>query len=146
MKPGREGMIYVALLVLVLVLSVLGFAFVCRTETARSSLAADGNETRARYLADSAANHAMWRVLNQSDFPEGKDERCTHMIGSGRYAYRVVRGAAGAPAVIHAEGAAGDSVVRQSYAFHMLPEGARLRAIGQPDNGSIQAPAGQPRP
>lgn len=64
---SRSGMAYVAVLLLALLLSSLGltFIFTVRTQT----LAATGrlDAIQAAYLAESAANHALWRVLNEDD-------------------------------------------------------------------------------
>jgi len=61
---NRSGMAYVLVLLLVLLVSSLGFAFAFGVRT--HTLAATGRRDalQAAYLAESAANHAMWRLLN----------------------------------------------------------------------------------
>ncbi|MGD8834097.1 MAG: hypothetical protein PVJ19_04130, partial [Desulfobacteraceae bacterium] len=71
---NQAGMGYVALLGLLAVVSTLALAFVhmVGVETA-------ANQTRIRhaqsdYLARSAANHALWRLLNEPDFAPPVDQ------------------------------------------------------------------------
>ena len=62
----QSGMAYVAILILLAILSTLGFAFLFKVGTLTSATETRGTSMQAHYLAEAAANHAMWRLLNDS--------------------------------------------------------------------------------
>jgi hypothetical protein len=61
----RAGMAYMAVLCLTLVLGCLGLAFVYTLRTQAMSLGGRLQAMQAGYLAESAANRAIWRLLNE---------------------------------------------------------------------------------
>ena len=63
---AKEGMAYLGILLLVLLLTVTALTFVV-TVRVSSMAATDRLESvQAGYLAESAANHALWRLLNEA--------------------------------------------------------------------------------
>jgi hypothetical protein len=65
---SESGMAYVAILILLAILSTLGFAFLFKVGTLTSATETRGTSMQAHYLAEAAANHAMWRLLHESAF------------------------------------------------------------------------------
>lgn len=63
-KHSESGMAYVAILVLVAIMSTLGLAFLHKAATQTSATSVRLAGMQADYLAEAAANHAMWRLLN----------------------------------------------------------------------------------
>lgn len=60
-------MAYAGVLMLVLLLSVMGSAFLFSAHTQTVAATGGWDALQAEYLAESAANHAMWRMLNQEE-------------------------------------------------------------------------------
>jgi hypothetical protein len=112
---------YVALLGLLALVSTMALAFVhtVGVETA-------ANRTRIRhaqsdYLAHSAANHALWRLLNEPDFMPAADQYQMHGLAGGRYGYKVRRPGATTFGTIAAVGAVEGVATRQSYVPYIIP-------------------------
>jgi hypothetical protein len=61
----QSGMAYVALLILLAIISTLGFAFLFKVGTLTSATMTRSTGMQAHYLAEAAVNHAMWRLLNE---------------------------------------------------------------------------------
>ena len=57
-----SGMAYLAILILLAFLSTMAFAFLFKTATFTSATMSRSNGLRAEYLAEAAANHALWRL------------------------------------------------------------------------------------
>ncbi len=75
-KRSEAGMAYVVLLVLLAIMSALGFSFLFKVGVGNSATETRGTGMQAHYLAESAANHAIWRMLKQTTF--AVDFRVTH--------------------------------------------------------------------
>jgi hypothetical protein len=75
-KRSEAGMAYVVLLVLLAIMSALGFSFLFKVGVGNSATETRGAGMQAHYLAESAANHAIWRMLKQSSL--AVDLRVTH--------------------------------------------------------------------
>lgn len=118
---SRDGMAYIAILLLVLVLTSLGFAFLHQVSTQRAVSATRLPGMQAAYLAESAANHAMWLLLNDETFPEEDTKYYMHDMGTGRYGYKVRRHTDTTFATIATVGALGESVAQQSYVLYIPP-------------------------
>jgi hypothetical protein len=81
----QSGMAYLGVLTIVLLLTLTGLAFILTVRV--SSMATEGrlDAIQAGYLAESAANHAFWRLLNEA--PETRhivsnsDDARQHAIG-----------------------------------------------------------------
>jgi len=117
-------MAYVVVLLLVLLLTSLGLTFIHQVSTQRAATTGRLPGMQAEYLAESAANHAMWRLLNEPAFPAATDKYYMHSLAGGRYGYKVRRHTATTFATIATVGAMGDSVVRQSYVLYVKPSSA----------------------
>jgi hypothetical protein len=61
------GIAYLTMLFLLTIMSVLGLTFLSMARTEISITATRGQGMQAQYLAEAAANHAMWRLLNDTD-------------------------------------------------------------------------------
>ena len=68
----EKGLAYVAILILVAIMSTLGLSFLHMTVTGMRVALNRGEYIQADYLAETAVNHAMWRLLNEPGFPEKK--------------------------------------------------------------------------
>ncbi|MGD8835860.1 MAG: hypothetical protein PVJ19_13030, partial [Desulfobacteraceae bacterium] len=119
---SQSGIGYVALLGLLALVSTLALAFVHSV-----GVESAGNQSRIRqaqsdYLAQSAANHALWRLLNEPDFVPEADQYQMHSLAGGRYGYKVRRPGAATFPTVSAVGAMDGSVIRQSYVPYIIPE------------------------
>jgi sugar lactone lactonase YvrE len=112
-------MAYVAILVLLAVISTLAFTLLFKAGTGMLATMTRGNSMQAHYLAESAANHAMWRLLNESEFPADPDKYYMHSLGSGRYGYKVHRHTDTTFATVATVGSVGKNVVQQSYVLYI---------------------------
>jgi very-short-patch-repair endonuclease len=83
----ESGLAYVAILILLAVMSALGFAFIFKVGTQTTATMTRGNSMQAHYLAESAANHAMWRLLNEPGFPASETTYYMHPLAGGRYGF-----------------------------------------------------------
>ncbi len=119
---SQSGMAYMAILILLAILSTLTFSFLFKVGTQTSATMTRGNSMQAHYLAESAANHAMWRLLNESDFPASETTYYMHSLASGRYGYKVRRHTDTTFATVATVGAIGENVVQQSYVLYVIPE------------------------
>jgi hypothetical protein len=117
----RSGFAYVAVLLFVAVLSVLGLSFLSRGGIGTSATLGRGVEMQAEYLAEAAANDAMWRLLNDPAFPAAEDRYYMSSLGAGRYGYMVRRHTGTTFATVSALGAVGDCVVSRSYVLDVKP-------------------------
>ncbi|PCJ55998.1 MAG: hypothetical protein COA73_13125 [Candidatus Hydrogenedentota bacterium] len=117
----RAGFAYVAILVLILMMTSLGIAFSLKVGVHSSATAKRTDHLEASYLAEAAANHAMWRLLNETSFPVDPTKYDMHSEGSGRYGYKVRRHTSTTFATVATVGAVGDAVVYQSYVLNIPP-------------------------
>jgi hypothetical protein len=117
----ESGLAYVAILILLAVMSALGFAFIFKVGTQTTATMTRGNSMQAHYLAESAANHAMWRLLNEPGFPASETTYYMHPLAGGRYGYKVRRHTDTTFATVATVGAIGENVVEQSYVLHVKP-------------------------
>ncbi|MCP4276038.1 MAG: hypothetical protein GY779_06775, partial [Gammaproteobacteria bacterium] len=62
---NESGIGYVMILFILVLLSSLSLAFIAKVGTEISVIMNRGNDMQAEYLAESAANHALWRLLNE---------------------------------------------------------------------------------
>ena len=120
-KKDEKGMTLVVVLLLMAILTSLGMAFLHKAHTQTAATMTRGDGIQAQYLAESAANHAMWRLLNEPGFPAAEDTYYMHSLAGGRYGYKVRRHTATTFATIASVGAVGDNVVHQSHVLYVLP-------------------------
>ena len=64
----EKGLAYVAILILVAIMSTLGLSFLYKAATLSKATSNRLPGMEAEYLAESAANHAMWGLLNVPGF------------------------------------------------------------------------------
>jgi hypothetical protein len=118
---SQSGMAYMAILVLLAILSTLAFSFLFKTGTQTQATQTRGQSMQAHYLAESAANHALWGLLNQPGFAPASDVYYMHSLGNGRYGYKVRKPTETTFATVATVGAVGDNVVNQSYVQYIIP-------------------------
>lgn len=114
-RPGSTGSSYVAILVLVAVLSSGALTMLSRTGIDLAAAMGRRNTIKATYLARSAVNHAMWRLFNETNFPADESTYYMHDFGDGRYGYMVRRHTNTTFATVATIGIVGESIVEQSY-------------------------------
>ncbi len=118
---SESGVAYIVILFILIILSLLSLAFLQKVGTETSATMNRGINMQAHYLAESAANHALWRLLNEPSFPVSETTYYMHTLGQGRYGYKVRRHTDTTFATIATVGAIGESVVNQSYVLHVKP-------------------------
>ena len=129
------GMAYVAILVLLAIISTLAFTLLFKAGTGMLATMTRGNSMQAHYLAESAANHAMWQLLNDSDFPAAEDRYYMHTLGNGRYGYKVRRHTNTTFATVATVGAVGKNVVQQSYVLYVFRQ---MTYIADTENNRVR--------
>lgn len=117
----EAGLAYVAILLLVAIMSTLGLTFLAKSRILSSATANHADGMQAEYLAEAAANHALWRLLNESDFPADESTYYMHTFQGGRYGYKVRRHTDTTFATVATVGAFGENVDNQSYVLHVKP-------------------------
>ena len=134
-RPGASeaGIAYVAILFLLVVLVTLGLTFMLEAGTRVSAMAGRAEAMQAHYLAEAAANHAVWRLLNEPGFPMAEDVYYMHSLAGGRYGYKVKRPTATTFAATATVGVSGQTVARQSYVQY-IPSRNIMTAYGQNAN------------
>jgi hypothetical protein len=119
-RSREAGSAYVVVLVVVAVLSAFALSFVTQTGVRVSAGVDRTEDAQAAYLAEAAANHAMWRILHEPGFPADENVYSMHGFGGGRYGYRVRPPTPTTFATIATVGAVGDAVVRQSWGEYVV--------------------------
>ena len=76
---------------------------------------------QAHYLAEAAANHALWRLLNDPGFTVTSDTYYMHSLGGGRYGYKVRKPTPTTFGTVATVGAVGDITTQQSYVQYIIP-------------------------
>ena len=103
-------------------MSTLALAVLFKTGTLTSATANRLAGMQANYLAESAANHALWRLLNDPGFPADETVYYMHDLGGGRYGYKVRKPTRTTFATVATVGAAGAAETRQSYVQYLKPD------------------------
>ena len=65
-RTKEAGMAYVVLLALMAIMATLGLSFAFKVGIQTSATESRSDGMQAQYLAEAAANHAMWRLLNDT--------------------------------------------------------------------------------
>ena len=118
----KEGIAYAMVLFLLAIIAATGLAFLYRVGARTSATASRVASMQALYLAESAADHARWRLLNEPGFPQSENVYYMHSLGEGRYGYNVKKPTTTTFAAIATVGAMGESVANQSYVPYIIPE------------------------
>jgi len=116
---SRAGVAFAAILIMVLLLWVLGMGFYLSLQTRLVTTTSRDQALQAEYLAESAAHHAMWRLINESNFPPSETKYYMHDLAGGRYGYRTRRHTETTFAAVSTVGAIGNQVVHQSYVLNI---------------------------
>jgi hypothetical protein len=114
-RRKEAGLTYAFILFLMAIMSSLGLSFIFMVGAKTSATMNRSISIQAQYLAESAANHAMWRLLNEPGFPAAENVYYMHSLGKGRYGYKVRKPTPTTFATVATVGAAGEMVVKQSY-------------------------------
>jgi len=120
-SSSQSGMAYMAILILLAILSTLGFGFIFKVGTQTSATMTRGQSMQAHYFAETAANHALWGLLNQPGFAPASDIYYMHSLANGRYGYKVRKPTETTFATIATVGGFGNNVVNQSYVQYIIP-------------------------
>jgi hypothetical protein len=134
---SQAGLAYVAILLLLTVLSTMAMAFLFKVGIETAATETRGKSMQVDYLAESAANHALWRLLNEPGFNPAADTYSMHSLGNGRYGYKVRMPTETTFATVATVGAVGDSVAHQSYVQYIIPSNVLL-AYGRTTTPAIQ--------
>ncbi len=118
---SQAGLGYVAILVLLAILSTMGLAFIYKVGLMSSITLNRRTSMQSHYLAESAANHALWNLLNNPEFAPESDKYYMHSLGDGRYGYKVRKPTETTFATAATVGAMGDIVTQQSYVQYIIP-------------------------
>ena len=120
-KNSETGLSYLTILFLLAILSALGLVFIQKANISTSAAVTRGESMQAHYLAESAANHALWRLLNEPSFPADQNTYYKHSLAGGRYGYKVRRHTKTTFATVATVGIFGDHVIHQSYVMYIKP-------------------------
>ena len=118
---GEKGFAFIIVLFILMIGSAVSLAFLQKAGIGTSATVTRATGMQAGYLAESAANHALWRLLKENNFPAATDKYYMHSFAGGRYGYKVRRHTSTKFATIATVGALGDTVVRQSYVLWVKP-------------------------
>ena len=119
-KNKKEaGLALIWVLMVVAVTSALSLAYLQKVSIGISTTGTRSDSIQAQYLAEAAANHALWRLLNQETFPVASDVYYMHSLGNGRYGYKVRRHTNTTFATVAVVGGVKDTVVHQSYVIYV---------------------------
>jgi hypothetical protein len=132
------GVAYLAILLILALLSTLGLTFLARVQVGGMAVAGHDAVVQAEYLAEAAANHAMWRLLNENDFPASTNVYTMHALGAGRYGYKVRRHTINTFATVATIGVVGESTVAQSYVLYVAGTKVENLYIVDTDNHRIR--------
>lgn len=118
---NRAGFAYAAVLILVTIIMVMALTFISRVGVEAAAAMSSRKTTQADYLARAAANHAMYLLLNDLNFPVNEDRYYMHDLGPGRYGYMVRRHTSTTFAAVACMGIVGDTVIKRSYVLYVKP-------------------------
>ena len=141
------GFALIWVLFVVAIISALSLAFLHKVSIGTAATVTRGNAMQAHYLARAAANHALWRLLNEPGFPASESVYYMHDLGSGRYGYKVRQPTLTKFGTVATVGGAGTTVTKQSYVHNTLSPTTSSppmagRRIRYPSTGGSSAPPG----
>lgn len=130
-RCGRErGIAYVAVLLLVALLATIALTFLESVNSRTHGTVSRNRDMTAYYLAEAAAQHAKWRLLNEPGFPSRTDVYTMRRFGEGRYGYQVTPPTATKAGSILAVGAlSGGHVVRRNQVIRVPSRVATMYGI-----------------
>lgn len=87
----EAGLAYVVMLLTLVIAISLALSFMLRVGTETEAAMSRSTGMQAEYLAESAAAHAKWLLLNDQTFPPDETIYYMHSFAGGRYGYKVRR-------------------------------------------------------
>ena len=106
---------------LLAIIGTLSVSFLQKAATGTAAVVSRGSAMKAHYMARSAANHALWRLLNDPAFSPPDDAYTMHDLAGGRYGYKVRKPTPATFGTVAAVGAVSESVSKQSVVQHLKP-------------------------
>lgn len=117
----ETGFAFVWILLLLVITSALSLAFLQKASIGTSAAVTRGSAMQAHYLARAAANHALWRLLNEPGFPASETVYYMHDLGNGRYGYKVRKPTLTKFGTVATVGGVSNAVTNQSYVQYLKP-------------------------
>ncbi len=119
---GKEsGMAFIWILLLLVIISTLSLSFLQKVVIGTSAAVSRESAMKAQYLARSAANHALWRLLNDPAFSPTGTDYDMHDFGDGRYGYKVRKPTLTQFGTVATVSAVENTVTKQSYVQYLKP-------------------------
>ena len=130
------GFALIWVLSVMVIMSALSLAFLQKVSIGTPATVTRSSAMQAHYLARAAANHALWRLLNEPGFPASETDYYMHDLGNGRYGYKVRPPTLTKFGTVATVGGAGTTVTKQSYVQYLKPynisgEGGAITAYGR---------------
>ena len=119
--PAQTGIAYVVLLIYLTIMTCLGLSFIQKVGLEAKIVMNKTISSQAHYLAETAASHAMWGMLNVPGFAPANNIYYMHYFADGRYGYKVRKPTETTFATIATIGVMGENVVEQGYVPYILP-------------------------
>jgi len=117
----QSGMAFIWILLLLVIVSTLSLSFLQKAVIGTSATVSRESSMKTQYLARSAANHALWRLLNDPAFSPSGTDYDMHDFGDGRYGYKVRKPSLTQFGTVATVGAVGDTVTKQSFVQYLKP-------------------------
>jgi len=124
----ETGFAFVWILFILAIISGLGLAFLQKVSIGTAATETRFGGIQAHYMAESAANHALWRLLNDPEFNPSETVYYMHELSNGRYGYKVRKPTltkfgtvATVGGVSNAVGGVSNAVTNQSYVQYLKP-------------------------
>jgi len=117
----EAGIAYVVLLIYLTIMTCLGLSFIQKVGLETKIVMNKTISSQAHYLAESAASHAMWGMLNVPGFASDGNMYYMHDFAGGRYGYKVRKPTLTTFATVATIGVLEESVVEQGYVPYILP-------------------------
>jgi hypothetical protein len=117
----ETGFAFVWILILLVITSALSLAFLQKASIGTSAAVTRGSAMQAHYLARAAANHALWRLLNEPHFTASETVYYMHDLGNGRYGYKLRKPTLTKFGTVATVGGVSDVVTNQSYVQYLKP-------------------------
>ncbi|MFH1490275.1 MAG: hypothetical protein ABII06_15325 [Pseudomonadota bacterium] len=117
----EKGIAFITILLLLALTSALSLAFLQKASIGTSAVVSRGETMQAHYLAESAANHALWRLLNDPAFSPSETVYTMHSLGNGRYGYKVRKPTLTKFGTVATVGGVSNAVTNQSYVQYLKP-------------------------
>lgn len=117
----QSGLAFIWILLLLVIISALGLTFLQRVSLGTAATATRLTGMKAQYLAEAAANHALWRLQNDPSFSPSQTDYYMHNLGDGRYGYKVRQPTLTKFGTVATVGGVSNVVTNQSYVQYLKP-------------------------